>query len=52
MEVMGSEPAAHALVLQVGVKPFREYFVLGGVTDEARAELNRLIEQGRQILNV
>ena len=37
LNVMGRKPAAHALVLEVGVKAFGEVLVLGRIADEAIA---------------
>jgi hypothetical protein len=51
LDVVRSEPAAHPVVLQVGMKLLRECLVLGRVTDEACVELNRPIEQRGQVFN-
>ena len=47
----GREPAAHALVLQVGVEALGELLVLRRVADEAGVELDRLVQQRGQIVD-
>jgi hypothetical protein len=42
LHVMRGEPAADAFGLEVGMQAFGKVLVLGGVTDEAGIELNRV----------
>ncbi len=50
-QVLRREPAAHAIVLQVGVQSLGERVVLRRVTDEAGVVLDRLVQQRRQVIN-
>src|SRR3954454_9886551 len=48
---MRREPAAHALVLEVGVKAVGELLVLARIADEAGVELDRLVQQRWQVVD-
>jgi len=50
-DVVRCEPAPDTLVLKVAVKAGGEVLVHGGVADEARIELNWILEQRWQILD-
>jgi hypothetical protein len=50
-DVVGCEPAPDALVLKIAVQAVCEVLVQRGVADEAGIELNRVLEQRRQILD-
>jgi hypothetical protein len=43
LNVMGSKPAANALVLKVGMKALRKFLVFGRIADEAGVKLDRLV---------
>ena len=49
--VLGSKPAPHALVLEIGIQSFGEVVVLTRIADEAGVELEGLIEQRGQVVN-
>jgi hypothetical protein len=51
LNLVGSKPAAHSFVLQVRMEPLRKFLVLGRVADKARIELNRLVQEGWQIID-
>ena len=40
MHIVRRKPAAHALVLQVGIEPVGKLLVFGRIADEAGVELN------------
>src|SRR5438552_21548 len=46
-----SEPAAHSVVLKVGMETTSEFLILRRVADEARIKLNGLMKERRQIFN-
>ena len=48
---MRGKPAAHALVLQVGMEALGELLVLGRVADETGVELDRLVQEGGQVVD-
>ena len=49
--ILGSKPAADALILQICIEAFGEGVVLTRVADEAGVELEGLIEERGQIVN-
>jgi hypothetical protein len=51
LNIVRRKPAAHALDLQIRVKPFSKLLVFRRITDEAGVELNRLVQKRRQIFN-
>src|SRR5215831_13108724 len=48
---MRRKPAAHPLVLQVGMKALRKRLILGRVADEAGIMLDGLVQQRRQVVD-
>jgi hypothetical protein len=49
--VIRREPTAHSGLLQIGMDALSKFLVFGRITNEGRRVLDRLIEDGRQILN-
>jgi hypothetical protein len=45
------EPAANAFALKVGMKAVGELLVLARIADEAGIELDRLVQQRRQVVD-
>lgn len=50
-EIVWRKPAADALVLQVCVQPISKLLVLRRVTDEARVELEGLVQKGGRVID-
>jgi hypothetical protein len=51
LEILRREPAADALVLEIGVEAFRKVLVVTRIADETGVELDWFAEKRRLILN-
>jgi hypothetical protein len=51
LEVLGSQPAAHAFVLKIRMELVSKFLISGRIADEAGIQLTDLVKNGRQVLN-